>query len=149
MRRLKVIFPVFAGIFVYSVFSIFFGPKGVWCYVQLSEERDRLAAHLEDLYSVNIDLDSHVKNLTADPDTITVYAHELGFVAEEEKLIKLAGFSGGIDRKLSAGFPITVRRPEALPEWICKLFGLSGVAVSALILRIYGKEGRRGPSKKR
>ncbi len=148
MNRLKVIFPVFAGVFVYCVFSILLGPKGVWSSAQLLEERDRLVAHLEELYSINIDLDAQVKNLTADPDTIAVYAHELGFVSGEEKLIKLAGFSGGIDRKLSAGFPVTVRKPEALPEWICKIFGLSSAAVSAIVLRLYKREKRHGSPKK-
>lgn len=148
MNRLKIILPVFTGVFVYCVFSILLGPKGVWSSIQLLEERDRLVYHLEELYSINIDLDAQVKNLTADPDTIVVYAHELGFVSGEEKLIKLAGFSGGIDRKLSAGFPVSIRKPESLPEWICKVFGLSSAVVSALILRLYKKEKKHGAIKK-
>ena len=102
---------------------------------------DKLLSHLEYLYSVNVDLDARVKNLTADADTIAVYAHELGFVSEGERLIKLAGFSGGVDRKLSAGFPVKVNPPVFLPEWICKVFGLSGAALAFFLLRVHGKRG--------
>ena len=46
-----------------------------------------MLSHLEYLYSVNVDLDARVKNLTADADTIAVYAHELGFVSVEQDIV--------------------------------------------------------------
>ena len=134
MRRLRVVFPLVCGIFVYCVFSILLGPKSVWSAAQLSSERDKVRANLESLYAVNADLDARVKNLTADPDTIAVYAHELGFVSKGERLIRLAGFSGGIDRKLYAGTPVTVKEPAFLPEWACKLFGISAAVGTALLM---------------
>lgn len=142
MKRLRLIFPLFAGVFVYCVFCILLGPRSIWSAAQLSREMDKLLSHLEYLYSVNVDLDARVKNLTADADTIAVYAHELGFVSEGERLIKLAGFSGGVDRKLSAGFPVKVNPPVFLPEWICKVFGLSGAALAVFLLRVHGKRGK-------
>ena len=139
MRWLRVVFPLVCGVFVYCVFSILLGPKSIWSAAQLATERDKVLANLESLYAVNADLDARVKNLTADPDTIAIYAHELGFVSEGERLIKLAGFSGGIDRKLNAGSPVSVKAPSFLPEWICKLFGIAAAVACAFLMRFFGK----------
>lgn len=128
MKRFKIVLPIFIGTLVYSILSMYIGPKGVWAMSQLSRERTRVSANLASLYLSNEDLNSRFQNLSADADTISVYAHELGYVANGEKLIKLAGFTGGIDRNFEAGSAIAVKKPEFLPEWVCKFFGiLSGV----------------------
>lgn len=128
MKRLKIVLPIFIGTLVYSVLSMCIGPKGIWAMSQLTRERTRVSANLESLYIANEDLNSRFQNLSADPDTISVYAHELGYVANGEKLIKLAGFTGGIDRNFDSGSAISVIKPAFLPEWVCKFFGiLSGV----------------------
>ena len=145
MGRLRVIFPVVCGVFVYCVFSILLGPKSIWAAAQLSLERDKVLANLESLYAVNADLDARVKNLTADPDTIAVYAHELGFVSKGERLIRLAGFSGGIDRKLYAGTPVTVQAPVFLPEWACKLFGITAAVACMFLMGIRVRPKKEKP----
>lgn len=91
---------------------------------QLERERVRLGANLTALREIHTDLDAQFNNLSADPDTIEIYAHELGYVAKDEKLIKLAGFSGGINRNFVPGTAEKLRRPIFLPEWICKVFGI-------------------------
>jgi Septum formation initiator. len=107
---------------------------------QLENEKTRLSVHLASLNETNTDLNSRLQNLTADPDTISIYAHELGYVSEGEQLIKLAGFSGGIDRDLMAGEPIIVKKPDFLPEWICKLLGLvtGGMTFFAILFSFPG-----------
>ena len=136
------------GVFVYCVFSILLGPKSIWSAAQLSVERDKVLANLESLYAVNADLDARVKNLTADPDTIAIYAHELGFVSKGERLIRLAGFSGGIDRKLYAGTPVAVKAPTFLPEWACKLFGITATAACVLLMSIRMRSKKERPLQK-
>ncbi len=145
MSRLSVVFPLACGVFAYCALSILLGPKSVWAAAQLSSEKDKVLLSLESLYAINSDLDARVKNLAADPDTIAVYAHELGFVAEDERLIRLAGFSGGIDRKLFAGSPVTVEAPSFLPEWVCKLASLCVAAFSALLRWLCGKLSKEKP----
>ncbi|ULQ60005.1 Sua5/YciO/YrdC/YwlC family protein [Brucepastera parasyntrophica] len=144
MKWLKIVLPVFAGTLIYCVMSVCFGPRGIWAMEQLSQEKDRLEQHLDYLYTINTDLDIKFRNLTADLDTISVYAHELGYVAEDEYLIKLAGFSGGIDRKVYAGEPIITAKPEYVPEWICKLFGIiSGLLVFFICITVNLKKSTK------
>ncbi len=127
MNYVRIVLPLFIGTLLYSLLSFTAGPKGQWPYAQLEVEYARLQKNINTLYETQSSLESRLANLSSDPDTITVYAHELGFVHEGEQLIKLAGFSGGIDRNLVAGSPVVLKKPHALPEWICKLVGvLSG-----------------------
>ncbi len=138
MKRYQIILPIFIGTLMYSLLSFCLGPRGIWPMRQLLEEKSKIARNLETLYTINQDLDAHLQNLSADPDTISIYAHELGYVAEGERLIKLAGFSGGIDRNLKAGIAIDEQKPGFLPEWLCKAFGLlSGILVFSLYLYFF------------
>lgn len=124
MKRFQIILSVFIGTLMYSMLSFAVGPRGIWPMKQLLEQKDRLTANLGILYTLNESLDSHIQNLSSDRDTISIYAHELGYISEGEKLIKLAGFSGGIDRNLVAGNAISQNKPKFLPEWLCKFLGL-------------------------
>lgn len=124
MKSLKFLLPVFAGIIVYTVLSVCIGPRGLWAMRQLAGERARLATNLDTLRTINEDLDARFQCLSADPDTISVYAHELGYVADGERLIRLAGFTGGIDRTFDCGTALSVNAPKYLPEWMCKFFGV-------------------------
>lgn len=124
MRYLRIVLPLFFGTLVYSLLSFSAGPKGIWPFSQLEQEYIRINQNLENLQSLNATLDAQLANLTSDPDTISVYAHELGYIHEGEKLIKLAGFTGGIKRTLISGSALEVRIPKYLPEWICKITGI-------------------------
>jgi hypothetical protein len=146
MKLFKMVLSVFLGTLVYSTLSICIGPRSLWAMDQLSVERNKIAANLNSLYLLNEDLDSHFQNLSADAYTISVYAHELGYIAKDEKLIKLAGFNGGIDRSFESGSALTVRNPVFLPEWTCKFFGFaSGAFAFFFITYLYGlKKNKQG-----
>jgi hypothetical protein len=101
---------------------------------QLEREKVRLEKNLSSLSEMHTDLDAQFSNLSADPDTIEIYAHELGYVAKDEKLIKLAGFTGGINRNLVPGTVEKMNKPIFLPEWLCKIFGIvSGILAFFLV----------------
>ena len=134
MKRNKIVFPIFIGTLIYGLLSFWVGPRGLWPMSQLQEHKTVFSSNLELLYTINQDMGARLQNISADPDTISVYAHELGYIAEGEKLIKLAGFSGGIERNLTAGNAISVKKPIYLAEWICKSFGIvSGFLVFLLL----------------
>lgn len=144
MKRYKIVLPVFIGTLVYGILSFSVGPRGLLPMSRLAEQKTRIVGNLDSLYLIKEDLNARMQNLSADPDTISVYAHELGFVAEGERLVKLAGFTGGIDRNLAAGNPVTPVRPEFLPEWICKTFGIITGLLSFFLFSRYVLRRNRG-----
>lgn len=104
---------------------------------QLESQKQSLGKSLEILYAANTRLDGEFRNLQANPDTISVYAHELGYVADDERLIKLAGFSGGINRSFATGEAITLAKPGFVPEWICKFLGVFVGIAAFLLMRFF------------
>jgi len=115
---------------------------------QLMNQTKLISGNLDELYTINEDLDARMKNLSSDPDTITVYAHELGYISNGEKLIKLAGFSGRIDRNLIPGSAISLDKPDFLPEWICKLFGLASGFLAFFLFSFFYWDTHHGNAKK-
>jgi len=134
MKCFNVVLPLFIGTLIYSALSISVGPRGLWPMSQLDRQKTKIESNLNTIYLLNEELDARFSNLSADPDTISVYAHELGYIANGEKLIKLAGFSGGIDRNFDSGTALQIKKPNFLPEWICKFFGLFSGITAFLIL---------------
>ncbi len=148
MKLLRILLPAFVGIASYCCVGMLYGPRGVGAMRQLQAEQVRLTANLDALAGLNAELRSSLDNLSSDPDTISVYAHELGLVGEGERLIKLAGFSGGIDRKLFPGTAIEVRKPRYFPEWGCKLVGILSFFAMLLSITLLTGDKRRDHFKK-
>lgn len=134
MSGKRIILPLFFGTLVYCIISVTLGPAGIIPMKRLVEEKKRIADNLSRLEGIHLELDTTFKNLSSDPDTIAVYAHELGYVAEGERLIKLADFTGGIDRNFSPGVPLKTNRPTTVPEWVCKSIGILAALLSFLLL---------------
>jgi hypothetical protein len=149
MKCLKVVLPIFIGTLVYSALTMLAGPRGIWPMNQLNDEKSRIAQNLDSLYGIRDGLNSQLQNLSADPDTISVYAHELGYVAEGEQLIKLTGFSGGIDRQYAPGSAISIRKPAYIPEWVCKFLGFFSAIAVFLAIKLLKNGGTYDHSKKR
>lgn len=114
---------------------------------QLLDEKTKISRNLENLQLINESLDARLQSLSADPDTISMYAHELGYVADGERLIKLAGFSGGIDRTFETGQAKSVAQPLFVSEWICKFFGILIGIVSFAYLMIVSMRKKNGHQK--
>lgn len=134
MKRLSLIMPVVAGTLIYSLISMVAGPKGILPQQELLAQYAVITDNTEKLTMKHMELEQLLNNLTADHDTITVYAHELGLVSEGERLIRLAGFNGGITRINDPGIVISVRKPSFIPEWICKLAGITAGLLSICLL---------------
>jgi len=116
---------------------------------RLEAENARISANLALLEDVHDELDAEFRNLSADPETIAVYAHELGFVAENERLIKLADFTGGIERDYNPGTALKARIPESVPEWLCKALGLFVGLCTFVLVSILLPEAKHDSFKKR
>ena len=122
---LKVITPLFVFAFVYSFFGICFGPRGFFARRQLKQQREVLLQHVRFLSDIGEDLNIRIANLSSDPETIAVYAHELGYVQKNERLIKLMNFSGSVERTEDPGVAYLIETPRYVPDAVCKTIAVS------------------------
>ena len=122
---LKVITPLFIFAFFYSFLSICFGPRGLFACRQLTRQREALVQHVQLLSDIGEYLNIRIANLSSDPQTIAVYAHELGYVKKNERLIKLMNFSGTGEHTEDAGVAYLIEAPRYLPDSVCKTIAVS------------------------
>ena len=122
---LKVITPLFVFAFGYSLLSICFGPRGFFAQQQLRRQREALVQHVQLLSDIGEDLNIRIANLSSDPQTIAVYAHELGYIQKNERLIKLMNFSSTAERTEDAGVAYLIEIPRYLSDSACKTIAVS------------------------
>ena len=122
---LKVITPLFVFAVVYSFLGICFGPRGLFARQQLKRQREALVQHVQQLSDIGENLSIRIANLSSDPQTIAVYAHELGYVQKDERLIKLMNFSGTVERTYDAGVAYIITPPRYVPDAVCKTIAMS------------------------
>ena len=116
MKLAKYLFSVWAGVLLYA--SLFFvsGPRGVNAYRQLENEQKRQEANIESLKQVNHELENTVNSLLYDKDTLTVYAREQGYAAENERFIRIVGLGLSKKSKISTGKVVFAEEPQYVPD---------------------------------
>jgi len=112
MKVIRYLIPLWIGVFIYAVFSICFGAKGISAFSQLKAERDRELANIEILKDINRELESTRNSLSVDKGNFTVYARELGFASQGESFIRIIGLGGPKRTISSPGQVITPQDPE-------------------------------------
>lgn len=122
---MKIITPIFAFTLVYSFLGIFFGPRGFFALQQLKRQREALLYNVQLLSDIGESLTIRIANLSSDPETIAVYAHELGYVHNNERLIKLMNFSGTAEHTENAGGVYVIEAPQYLSDNVCKTIAVS------------------------
>jgi len=69
-----------------------------------------------------------------------VYAHELGYVQKNERLIKLMNFSGTAERTEDAGVVYLIEAPRYLPDAVCKTIAVSMSIIMIMCQMIVSKK---------
>ena len=131
----RVLIPVFITVFAYTVLSVFLGPKGVYSTRFMEIQRNNLIDHVRSLKEMGDDLDSHIRNLTYDPETIAIYAHELGYIYNNEGIIKLVNFNSGFGKALNPGTILKIETPYFLSDYLCKTIAVS-LGIIAIIFQM-------------
>ena len=138
----RVLIPVFITVFAYTVLSVFLGPKGVYSTRFMEIQRNNLIDHVRSLKEMGDDLDSHIRNLTYDPETIAIYAHELGYIYNNEGIIKLVNFNSGFGKALNPGTILKIETPYFLSDYLCKTIAASlGIIVIIFQMLAVRKNG--------
>lgn len=143
----RVIVPVFIMVFTYSFLTVFFGAKGIYSKRFIEKQRDALIEHVDSLNKISADLDGYIRNLTYNPETIAVYAHELGYIYEDEGIIKLANFSSNFGKTFNPGAILKTSEPHFLSDYVCKTIAVSMGIIGVLFEMFAAK--KNGYTKKR
>jgi len=116
MNVVKYLFSVWAGVLLYALLFVVSGPRGVNAYRQLENERKRQELNIESLKQLNHELGNTVNSLLYDEDTLTVYAREQGYAAENERFIRIVGLGVNQKSKTSTGRVIIAEEPQYTPD---------------------------------
>lgn len=113
--------PIWAGIFVYTAFSIGRGPVGVLAYNQLSREHDKLVENMESLKRINKELEITKNALMYDKETIAIYARDLGYSYGNERFIRIVGLEGTKKPRIEAGELLIAAEPRYISDTTIKI----------------------------
>ena len=116
MSVFKCFTALWVSIIIYSVLSAFLGAASFSSYKALTAERDRFANNMENLKNINRDLEGSVDALLYDSDTISVYARELGYGAEDERFVRIVGLPVASKKSVAAGSQIVPVKPDFIPD---------------------------------
>jgi hypothetical protein len=137
MRLLKYLFPLWITVFIYTLFSLFYGPVGFFAYDGLRTERDRQLANIASLGKINRELEGNRDALLYDGTTIAVYARELGYGADNERFVRIAGLSRTSRPQYQAGDVMEARTPESMDKDHIRIISLiTGGIILGLVLFI-------------
>ncbi|MEL3913295.1 septum formation initiator family protein [Treponema pedis] len=132
----RVVVPVFITVLSYSILTLFFGAKGIYSKRFMEVQRDALIEHVNSLNKTGFELDGYIKNLTYNPETIAVYAHELGYIYENEGIIKLVNFNSGFGKTFNPGAVLKISKPHFLSDYVCKTIAVS-MGIIAVIFEMF------------
>ena len=124
MKAAKYLFALWAGVLIYVLLSVIFGPKGLYAYRQLENELQKQETNIENLVQANRKLEDSRNLLLYDRDTLTVYAREQGYATQAEKFIRIVGLGGNLRAAASAGEVVTVLEPLFTPDLTIRIISL-------------------------
>ena len=135
MNVAKYLFSVWAGVLLYASLFLVSGPRGINAYRQLENEQKRQEANIESLKQLNRELENTVNSLLYDEDTLTVYAREQGYAAENERFIRIVGLGVNQKSKISTGRVIFAEEPQYEPDHYLVIIAFcAGVSVFVCML---------------
>ncbi len=125
MKRMYFLISASVGTLIYVLVSLFFGAGGLWAESQLVKQRNLLSANVREVQKINDDLELEYNSLLKDPEVIASYARRLGFVKDGEYIVRFTGGAKLPERVYSTGSYYEVEKIQFIPEWICKVLGIS------------------------
>ena len=143
----NVIFPIFIAISSYSLLTFFFGESGIYSHKKLEDEQINIIRNIGDIRKKGVELDVIIKNLTSDEQTIQIFAHDLGYVADGETIVKLPSFKPDVLSDINYGTALEIHRSSFISDSLCKKFatlmGLIAFIIEILITKSYDYKEER------
>ena len=130
MKCFKYLLGIWSAIVVYSLFSFLCGPRGIFAYNQLLEEREKQWANIKELSFIHDELEKTQKNLMYDHETLMVHARQMGYGKENEQYIRIVGLTKAKNIPMTTGKVYFTGSPDFLADKIIKI---SAVCIGLLV----------------
>ncbi|QTQ11728.1 septum formation initiator family protein [Treponema parvum] len=142
MKCFSFLIAAFFGVFSYVALSLTVGQNGLWSEKQLNEQKRLLSLHTAGIQKINDELTLEYTALQKDPDVIAAYAKKLGYVGENEKLVKITGLHAAPVTLYNTGTVLKRQSVLYISEWVCKAFAMTVffIALSILFLTDYSRK---------
>lgn len=127
-----------AGTLVYVLLSFFCGESGLWAEKQLIKQKEQLVVNIDVIQSTNDELTIRKTSLLIDHDVISAYAKNLGFIQDNEKIVKISGIPSRPSINQNIGKKYLKSEIQFIPEWICKCLGSVFFFLSLIITILSG-----------
>ena len=92
MEKCRVLKSVAAGTVFYVLISFFFGTSGLLAERQMFEQKKDLVNYTNRIEKINNELKMEKLALQGDDEVIASYARKLGYVNNDEKLVKIKAY---------------------------------------------------------
>ena len=137
MRISKYLIGIWVAVAVYTLFSLFFGPKGVSAYNQLLFEREQQWNNIRELGNINEELEKNKNNLIFDQETLLVHARQMGYGFEDERFIRIVGLGNIKNTPAITGNIYITKTPDYLSDKIIKIVSiLAGFLIFAFLFML-------------
>ncbi len=103
--------------------SLSCGESGIWAEKQLELQKEKLVLHVSTIQHTNEELNIRKTALLEDDEVIASYAKNLGFISENEKIVKISGIPVRTNTLPFIGKKYLKSEIQYIPEWICKCLG--------------------------
>ena len=150
MRHYPLLLAAVFGTLVYVVVSLTGGHDGLLAEKQLAQQKRVMSIHTAEIQQLNTDLSLEFTALQKDPDVMAACARRLGYVKQDEKLVKITGLPAAPVMQYNTGAVLKRHGIFFLPEWMCKVFGLTVFILSLIIILLFdyrhgiiGKKNRK------
>ena len=137
MKRFSFLVASFLGILAYVTISLIGGKDGLWSETQLNEQKQILSLHTAEIQKINDELSLECTALQKDSDVIAAYAKRLGYVGENEKLVKITGLQTAPVTLYNTGTVLKRQPVFYISEWICKACGLLVFSIAFIIFMLW------------
>ncbi|MEL3909143.1 MAG: septum formation initiator family protein [Treponemataceae bacterium] len=133
----NIVLTVFATVLCYTVLTCIYGKKGYFTQKALATQLAEMKAHVENLQQTEIMLSNKISNLSYDYDTIKVYANELGYISEEQLMVKIQNKSNTDIHEFSPGQYLVLPEISYMSDTVIKTISVSVGIILVLIQMLY------------
>jgi cell division protein FtsB len=135
MRIFKYLFALWTAVAVYTLLSFLGGPRGFSAYNYLLAEKEQQQANIEELWTINEELERVKNNLLYDHDTLLVHARQMGYGYEDEKFVRIVGLGNTKSDPVMTGKVYTAQNPDYISDKNIKIAALCvGLLVFSFLL---------------